>query len=771
MSDEKIPKITEPEDHGEVVKRPGLRISWAWLFPVIAAAATVWLFWSDWKSNGPEIEAQFESAPGIQAGKTPLFYRGVTAGLVTAVRLDAGLDKVVLVIRLKAFAAELAREGTVFWIDQPVVGLAETSGLDALIQGNSVQARMGGGPPTRTFVGHNRVPLTPLESPALTLKLRAANIPFLDRGAAVFYRGVQVGSVEDKSLDDKGHPYLTVVVDQEFADTVRSNARFWPVPAASLKVGQGGLKLDVMGLKTILLGGVEFDTFGAPGEPVRDEADFTLYPDQATARATGEPVHISFRNGQGIVAGQTEVRHLGVPVGFVESATLNVANETVDTVVRFQPAFEHLHSAGAVFTLVRPRVSLEGISGLETLVTGIYIDCAPGNGTELARNFTGRSLADEDLVNALAEREGIRITLHAKNLPPLGEHAPILYRGLIAGRVKGRALDATNEPYLDVIIRKEFVSAVANNARFWNVPATSVQAGPGLLNIDVANLETLVQGGIAFDIIGAPEARVSNGAKFELFANEPAARATSPPIRITFENGQGLLAGQTQVRHLGVPVGLVESVTTTHNAVEAVVRLNPGNDFLRREGSDFSIVRLDVSLDGVSGLETVVSGIYIECVPSESGKLTDTFRAVSPARAEFKQEEERSFEIVVTSPQTNISVDAPVSYRGLVVGKVGRKVLASDGRSVGLGVIIHKPYDSLIRENTKFWDSGGVKVSLGFLAIKVQSASLDALAHGGISFATPDALGAPVRRGHEFPLFKEPRREWLRWAPEFPTEN
>lgn len=298
-----------------------------------------------------------------------------------------------------------------------------------------------------------------------------------------------------------------------------------------------------------------------------------------------------------------------------------------------------------------------------------------------------------------------------------------------------------------------------------------MQAGPGLLNIDVANLETLVQGGIAFDVIGAPEAPVTQGAKFELFATETAARATSPPIRITFENGQGLLAGRTQVRHLGLPVGLVESVVTKNNAVEAVVRLNPGNDFLRREGSDFSIVRLNVSLNGVTGLETVVSGIYIECVPAEGGKLTDTFRGVSAVKAEFKQEEEQGFEVVVTAPQSNISIDAPVSYRGLVVGKVGRKVLASDGRSVGLCVVINKPYDRLIRDNTKFWDSGGVRVSLGFLAIKVQSVSLDALARGGISFATPDVLGSPVQRGHEFPLFKEPRREWLRWAPEFPPEN
>ena len=228
----------ETVDHGEVTRHRGLRISWAWLFPVLAAAATAWLFWSNWKSNGPEVEIEFDTAPGIQAGKTPLIYRGVMAGKVTGVRLDRELNKVVLVVRLKEFAAGLAREGTVFWIDQPVVGIGETSGLDALIQGNSLQARMGGGPSATHFTGADRVPVTPLESPALVLKLRAATIPFLDRGSRLFYRGVAVGLVEDKVLDEKG-PYLRVVVEKEFASAVRSNARFWPVPATSLKIGPG----------------------------------------------------------------------------------------------------------------------------------------------------------------------------------------------------------------------------------------------------------------------------------------------------------------------------------------------------------------------------------------------------------------------------------------------------------------------------------------------------------------------------------------------------
>ncbi|MFZ4681940.1 MAG: MlaD family protein, partial [Terrimicrobiaceae bacterium] len=481
------------------------------------------------------------------------------------------------------------------------------------------------------------------------------------------------------------------------------------------------------------------------------------------------PVRISFRNGHGIQAGQTQIRYLGLPIGYVETATLNAAEQSVDTVVRFQPEYDHLRTAGAVFSLIRPHISLEGVSGLEALAGGPFIDCRPGTGGELADTFEGRALSDDGWQTVQSVKEGLSITLQAKNLPAMGKGTPVLYRGLVAGRVEDRTINADGTPGLAVTIRKEFAQTLPRNARFWQVPALSVQAGPGVLNMDVAGLQSLVQGALAYDVFSAAEAPAAAGAKFELLPTEAAARATSPPIRITFENGQGLLAGRTEVRYLGQPVGLVESVSSKSGKVEAIIRLNDGYEFLRREGSAFAVMRLNVSLNGISGLETVVSGVYIECVPATNGPLRDRFTAVTPAKAAFEQTEQRGFEVVITTARSTIAVDAPVTYRGVVVGKVLRKVLANDGRDVGLCLVIDRPYASLIRDNTKFWDASGMKISLGFFNLRVQNASLETLARGGIAFATPDTPGQRVRPGHEFPLNPAPRREWLRWSPAVPT--
>ena len=250
-----------------------------------------------------------------------------------------------------------------------------------------------------------------------------------------------------------------------------------------------------------------------------------------------------------------------------------------------------------------------------------------------------------------------------------------------------------------------------------------------------------------------PGGAIADGAEFELFANERAARSVSLPVRIAFENGQGLLAGQTQLRYRGVPVGLVEEVNPSNSKVEVVARLEPGYDILRREGTIFSLVRPRISLEGVSGLESLVSGVYIECVPvltssfftRPKGKLVQNFVGRSSAAAAW-QDDQSGLEVVITASTTSIGVDAPVYYRGLRVGKVERKTPSSDGRNVGLIVSIDRPYSYLIRENTKFWDASGLKASLGFLFVKVPTETLESLVRGGLAFATPDNrdMGAPT---------------------------
>lgn len=757
-----------PHDHGVISASRKTSVAWVLIFPLIAALATGWFLWTDYKSMGPEIEISFDEVPGIQAGKTPLVYRGVDAGVVTAVELDTALDKVLVRVRLKEFAAGLASEETDFWVEKPVITLAELTGLESIIQGNSIRARNPGGSPASRFVGLPEAPLMPLLPGSFTLRLKGAQIPFLNRGTPVYHRGVKVGLVREKLIDENGMPELRVMIEQEYRNTLRTTSRFWRLPATSMRFGQHGFKLDVEGVDALVQGALAFDHFDRNGMEVSNDTLLELSATEFAARCAGRLLNVSFDNVRGIMPGETKVCYLGQPIGLVESIQPNPSTGLILAAARLIPEFDNLADTAATFTLVRPHISLQGVSGLDTLLGGVYIELAPGVGGTPTDLFAGRSVTNEEWDRQQAERKGLAFTLSAENLPPMGKGTPVLYKGIVVGSILEKKLDEREKPVLHGVIRPEFRNTLDADARFWRVPATSIKAGPGVLQFDVNGLQGLVQGSVAFDTFTPRTKTAADNAKFTLYEDETNARALSTPIKIAFINGRGLAPGRTELRYLGVPVGVVEAVATAEGRVEVTSRLNQGYEFLRREDSFFSIVRPNISLQGITGLETLISGVYIECTPGSSKKLADSFTGRSTIDAEEILQSGLTLKLL--SDSTPINAGSSVYYRGINVGRVTAKTLSPDGRQIMLTVVVEKKYRHLVRANSKFWDSSGLKASMGFLQFRIQTESIMA-PDGRIAFATPDnaAMGPAAKSGDSFDLNHEPRPEWLKWNPSIPV--
>ncbi|MBX9576935.1 MAG: hypothetical protein K2W97_00485 [Chthoniobacterales bacterium] len=487
-------------DNAKVVTHANLRLSWVWLFPVLALLAVGWFFLKEWKSRGPEVQIEFYEAPGIEANKTLLFYRGVAAGKVIDVRLDQKLNRAIVTVRLKAFAAPLAQSGTLYWIDQPVIGLAKTSGLSSIIQGNSIQARLGEGSISSYFVGLEKAPLHPLQAPGLVLKLAADEIPSLEEGSPIIYRGITIGGVMRKEFDAGGNPYVIVGIQKQFVNLITTNSRFWNGSSSMLKIGPAGIRFELFDLKSLFIGSIEVDAFGPAGESVDNGMIFRLCANESEARF---------------------------------------------------------------------------------------------------------------------EDSGMTISLVAKEIPTIEVGAPVLYHGVIVGKVRKKNLTENGGAVLTLFIKKEFVPTMGRNVRFWRLPATEIQAGSGVLKVAIASFKTLLEGGIAYDLMGPAGAPVGEGATFSLFPNEELARMSSSPLHFSFENGQGLVAGRTQLRYRGLPVGIVEEVKIFPKNVEVTAYLKTEYDFLRQPGINYKIVHSKLSLDGATSLETLLSGVYIECVPAK----------------------------------------------------------------------------------------------------------------------------------------------------------
>jgi len=767
MSDD--PQAGRKTDHGQIVSTHNRTIAWFWLFPLLAALATGWLFYSQWASKGPTIEITFDEAPGIEPGKTRLFYRGVNSGTVESVRVLEDLKSVTVKVRLEGFASGLATEQTVFWIDRPVVSLTELTGLESIISGNSLQAGTPGGIPKFTFQGHPKPPILQPDADSFTAWIDGQNIPFLNRGTPVYHRGVRVGAVCQKTLTPEGLATIQVSIEPAYRTTVRTTSRFWAVPWTSISLGPGGLTIQAPGADALLQGGLAYDDFGNAGDPAEANARFSFHDTETAARASAPPLVVNFKDSRGLRAGHTPVCYLGYPIGLVEKVNADPANQTVRATIRLQPEFQNLATSTASFTLVRPRFSLEGVSNLDTMLLGAYLALEPGPGGEPATAFAGTTLGDDEWHALQTAHDGLKIRLVADSLPNIQKGAPVLHRGIAVGTVLEKILDEKNQPALEIAIRPEFKNALTSNSRFWRVPATSIKAGPGVLQVDIEGVESLLRGGVTFEAFGAAGKPVQSGESFRLFPDEQTARASSAPIRIRFDNGRGLVAGRSEIRYLGVPVGLVESVEPKDGYIYVNARLDEGYEFLRREGSLFSVVRPNISLQGITGLETLVSGVYIEVVPGSAKKLADSFIGVSTINSENLLP--TGLVLKLTAAFSPLNVGATVLYKGIPVGQVTEKNLSSDGREVVFRVVIDRKYDQLVRSNSRFWDSSGLKASVGVFKFRIQTES-NLAPVGQISFATPEgpAMGAPAKDGENFLLHPAPKPEWEKWNPSIPED-
>jgi paraquat-inducible protein B len=244
-----------------------------------------------------------------------------------------------------------------------------------------------------------------------------------------------------------------------------------------------------------------------------------------------------------------------------------------------------------------------------------------------------------------------------------------------------------------------------------------------------------------------------------------------PLIEIQFANGSGLQANQTVLKYKGVRIGEVRSVRLADDLsqVTVSVRLVASAKSLARDGSQFWIVRPQVGAGGLQGLETIVSGPYIQVQPG-SGAVQKKFTGLEDAPVLKKIHD--GIEIVLTTPEIKtLSIGSPLYYRGIEVGKVEYFELDTNSTSVKIHVVIKKSFTPLVRKDSKFWNAGGISVNLKFFGINFSAETFKSLIIGGIAFATPNSPGDYAAEDEVFPLNEKLDEKWLKWSPAITLSN
>ena len=250
-----------------------------WAVPLVAAIVAGYLVYDRVQEFGPKITIKFKNGAGLKSGQTPINYRGVQVGEVTAVDLSEDRQEVLVEARLRRSAASIARKGAIFWILRPDVGLSNIASLGTVITGPQIEVQPGNGKAESEFVGLETSPV-PLEDKGLQIVLVSGRVGSLRRGSPVYYRGVEVGIIQDVRLGANAAVVeIPVSIKQRYTKLVRAGSKFWNVSGVDVNFGLfRGMEVNMESLRALVLGGIAFATPDNPKDkPVKNGTVFGLY--------------------------------------------------------------------------------------------------------------------------------------------------------------------------------------------------------------------------------------------------------------------------------------------------------------------------------------------------------------------------------------------------------------------------------------------------------------------------------------------------------------
>jgi paraquat-inducible protein B len=333
----------------EAVVQQKTGFSIVWVIPIVAALVGAFLVYKALSEQGPEITITFETADGLEAGKTKIKYKDVEVGLVESIELDPELRYVVVTAEMVPGAESYLTEDTRFWVVRARVSAGQVSGIGTVFSGAyiGIDPSTEGAPQT-DFVGLEDPPVVTSDESGTTFELEATELGSTDVGSPVYYRWIKVGQVAGYELSEDGqHVSMKVFVEKPHDARVNTNTRFWNASGLDVSVTADGVSIDTPSVVSMLIGGVAFDTPESlgPGGEVPEGFVFPLYDnhkDTTRPRYTLKQRYLLYFNESvgGLDAG-APVEFRGIRIGEVQDVRLIFDEETgeprIPVVIELEP--------------------------------------------------------------------------------------------------------------------------------------------------------------------------------------------------------------------------------------------------------------------------------------------------------------------------------------------------------------------------------------------------------------------------------------------------
>ncbi len=319
----------------------------------------------------------------------------------------------------------------------------------------------------------------------------------------------------------------------------------------------------------------------------------------------GPTILLTFTTADGLQAGQTKVKHKAVDLGTVRGIRLSDDMSHVEVSVEMQHAADPLLTERARFWVVRPRLGVGGVSGLDTLLSGAYISIDPGEGGG-ARQIRFTGLEEPPAVRS--DEPGTTYVLNTARIGSLSSGSPVFFHDIQVGEVLGYDLSPNGDAVaIKVFVRAPYNRFVTSATRFWNASGLSVDLGTQGVRVQMESLLAVIAGGVAFDTPGlhADDKPIAANTAFPLFRDQTQATesgySVNARLMARFEGSVRGLAPGAAVEMFGIRVGSVSSVRLEADTAKRDLFVEvgfdiqrdrlPGTDRLLHDGNEIDVAR------------------------------------------------------------------------------------------------------------------------------------------------------------------------------------
>lgn len=277
---------------------------------------------------------------------------------------------------------------------------------------------------------------------------------------------------------------------------------------------------------------------------------------------TGPTIQVSFRTADGLIAGKTTVRYKQVNIGLVRHIELSEDRSHVIAHIELIRSASNFASRDSRFWVVGPRVGANGVTGIDTLLSGAYIEADGGRSELEQESFQGLDIPPV----VASDVPGKTYFLKTSDLGSLDAGSPIYYRRINVGQVSAYKLaDDGQSVQLQIFIQSPYDKFVTTDARFWQASGVDVSLSASGFKVDTQSLASIVAGGIAFGYPENSQAEVASSKQtFKLWDSQEDAlkEPDGQPHWVVMYFDQSLrgLAVDAPIDFMGIEIGNVKSI-------------------------------------------------------------------------------------------------------------------------------------------------------------------------------------------------------------------